>query len=105
MKVTINSRFIHMTGEVSTARYSNGTTALVIEDPDDLHPFRLSVNLQEYGLVPAEGFVYVPLGSEHEGLLEELLREGVVVTPDGGEPVPVGYGPFDSAAALVKVAM
>lgn len=79
-------------------RYSNGSLALSLETLDGEPLATASVNLQEYGLLPPDGHIYVKNYSEGAGLAEALEQAGVAV--------PVGvveFGPFSTTATLMRI--
>ena len=96
---TIKMKYFTDTFFIRTARYGNGTLAVIAESATESNREVLSINLEAYGLVPdsADQF-YVKNYSEHEGLADALVAAGVA------EKVPhrkvrFGYG----SAYLMKL--
>lgn len=99
----IDAEYVHMKDAVVTvSQYADGTPALVAESRDeDGYPDRdtLSVNLGGYGMEPPPaGHFIVRDYSEHEGLPDALERAGIATVVDR-----ITFGPFDVAAAVVKL--
>lgn len=64
----------------------------------DEGPERLATNLRGYGLVPAPGNVFVKDWSEHAGLTDSLVAQGLAK-----KVRQVAVGPFDSTAYEVEL--
>jgi hypothetical protein len=96
--VHLKTRFMNVAGVVKKEQYANGGLALVMFDVDGTPYGKLSVNLQQYGLKPAEGFVYVPDYSENAGLPAALQEAGLAY-----EVSRVAFGPYGTQAALMRV--
>lgn len=86
---TVTTKYSTLTGALSMRqRYPDGTPALVIGSGHDMEI--LSINLSQSGQVPPdENHVFVKDYSEHEGLADELERQGIVKKI---RPVSIGYG-------------
>jgi hypothetical protein len=72
---------------VQTGCYPNGRPALGLIDPEDGEPyFTVTVNLPDQEI--PEGHVFVKAWSENEGLLQALIKAGVLEVIDW---TPCGY--------------
>ena len=71
----INERNAH----VWESKYmSNNSTALFITDEAQQPLCKLSVNLEEYQVVPEEGRFYAKTYDENEGVMEALIEAGII---------------------------
>ena len=98
---TIESTYVHMTDAVVTrGKYHGGGLAVVAEAEVDGFNERetLSVNLEAYGLTPAEDTFYVKDYGPHEGLADALVKAGIATKL---EPQARTFGPHDTTAWLM----
>jgi hypothetical protein len=69
--------------------YMNGSLALVLEDANDGEPVATcSINLEEYGLIPDPGKVFIKEYSENKGMTQALIDAGVIER--GVVPIDIG---------------
>lgn len=101
MRYNIKARFVDIEGGAidDNVHYGNGDRALAVWHAECYgRPETLSVNLEQLGLRPPEGHVYVKDVSEHEGLPDALVKAGIA------EKVrEVEFGDYDSKAWLMRV--
>lgn len=70
--------------DIFRAEYADGSgqTALVATDANTGEPFStFTVNLGDYGIIPDEGYVIIADYAENEGVIDELVKHGIVAEP------------------------
>lgn len=78
--VHIRTKYINQPALLSLGEYENGATALSLFDPVDGEPLAVAtVNLPHE--VPAPGNVFIKNYSENEGMVDTLVRAGVIGSP------------------------
>lgn len=87
---------IELEGELASITYVDGSAGLALIT--DEGPEILSTNLGGYGLVPAEGNVFIKDYSEHSGVTDSLVASGVVEVVR-----KVEFGRFGTSGYEVKV--
>ena len=85
--------------EVELGHYGNGTLSVQLTDEMEGPLVTASVNLQQYGIEPAPGCIYVPCHSEHQGMIEALVECGLVEKTG----TTTQYGPFDAYAQEARL--
>lgn len=86
-------------GEISFGYYSNGEVALMIYDHFDGLYAVPTLNLEDYGLHPQPGRVFIKDYSETAGIHKKLHEMGVI-----SEPVrTVVFGPYNTQAHECEV--
>lgn len=82
-----------------SAYMDNSGTALFIETQDGEHLFTVTVNVKPYGLqLSDDNNVFVKDYSENEGVLEALVKDGVL---EKVRSVPEGFVTFEECKILV----
>ncbi len=92
----IKTAYCDATCTLYKGEYGNGRIALQFIDEDGEPQFTASVNMVD--LPCPEGHTWIKTWSENEGVLEELLRHGIV-----GKPEIEAKNDFGCQATLVKV--
>lgn len=100
MRFKMVSKHVNEFVNVEMKAYGNGVLAILLLDDNECPVSIPSVNLApEHAPIPNDGYTYIKLYSESEGMLESLVENGVV--EDTG--VRVEINEFGSECALVRV--
>jgi len=100
MRFKMVSKHVNEFVNIERKAYGNGVLALLLLDDHGIPVAIPSVNISpESAPIPDEGYTYIKLYAESEGMLESLIENGVVV--DTGERVVLNK--FGSQCALVEV--
>lgn len=79
----IDARYVHAkNAQLWLSKYAtDDVTALFVTSEQGEPLATVTVNLSAYGQFPGEGNVFVKNWSENEGILDVLVREGVLSAP------------------------
>lgn len=87
MKIRIETPVYTGVAQIRLGQYGNGRLAFGLDAPDGQPLYMATVNVPEAAVPP--GHVLVKTWSENRGLLESLVKEGVLESPVRW--VPAGY--------------
>lgn len=96
----IKSKYLNDTGTLKKGTYRNGSLAVlfVSTDPDSFSSTSLSVNLEDYGVIPVADCFFVKNYSECVGLADAVEVAGIATKINVFE-----FGPFDASATLMRL--
>jgi len=93
-------KYLSDTGTLAKGTYRDGSLAVlfVSTNPDSFSRLPLSVNLEAYGMIPADGCFFVKNYSEYEGMADAIVEAGIATKVGVFE-----FGPYDATVTLMRL--